>query len=782
MVGHNRTETTLIRYCYSTGNVTAETGAYFNFGGLVGHNEGSITDSYSSASVTANDAGTTKLGGLSGGGGTVDNCYSTGAVSGSTSDKYGLTANGTVTDSFWDTETSGISNGGEGTGKTTAEMKTQSTFTNAGWDFDNIWIMNTQGNGYPALRNNVGIDMNFIPVAKAGNDQTIIDLDGNGSENVELDGSDSYDVNGSIVNYIWKENNTEIATEAITQVTLELGLHQITLEVTDNQGATNTDTVLIRVINKEQRAFPGAEGGGAYTAGGRGGAVIEVTNLNSSGPGSFREACLTTGARTIVFKVGGTIDLGGDVINMGPEHSNVTIAGQTAPGGGIQIKKGLLKMTGVNQVIIRYMRFRVGPISGNQDALNITECNDVIVDHVSCYWGIDETVDLGTNQNMTFQWSIVAEGLHESLYDEPESYDPYNSGADTLYWAHSRGIMITYKAKHNSIHHNLIYNNYKRNPLIQNSEAEVINNVMVNIYSKENVVSTKGDFATRVNWIGNYFRFHSSNHAPIRTYNIASNPNSGCYYKDNYDAIYRPDSSYPETAIRVNESGKIIEPSTPFDFNNYPITTQPVQKAYQLVLDKAGATLPYRDDADKRIVAGISSGAAPSTLVNAPDEVGGWPVLNGGTPPKDSDHDGMADDWEIENGLDTTNASDRNDTTLSSDGYTNLEMYLEYLIHNPTVSVENNKNEISDKFELKQNYPNPFNPTTKISFSIPKATNVELSVFNILGQKVATLVNKELGAGSYKYNFDASNLTSGIYFYKLQANEYSSVKKMMLVK
>ena len=432
------------------------------------------------------------------------------------------------------------------------------------------------------------------------------------------------------------------------------------------------------LYQKEQQrllAFPTAEGGGANSVGGRGGRVIEVTNLNSKGEGSLRFACESNGTRTVVFCVGGTIDLGGKDIVI--KNDNITIAGQTAIGDGIQIKNGGL-VVNASEVIIRYLRLRPGPAHPDVDALSIASPNrherkkNIIIDHISAFWGVDETIDSGSfNDNITVQWSIIAEGLHDSIHSEGK---------------HSRGIMVTEDSRNITLHHNLIYRNYKRNPLIQSSDADVINNVIINPQYQVFIQPFKG--AVKANFIGNYFHSYRHKQAPIRIYDYdrGYDSNSGIYYKDNYDAYFRPDNNRTEKDIRVlhlnkdiNDSdGHVQDRSTPYLFE--PIEIQSVHKAYELVLANVGANYPKRDEADKRIINFIKNGKAPKTLVNNPSDVGGWPVLKGATPYLDSDHDGMPDRWEKNNGLNSQNENDRNGKDLSGTGYTNLEVYINELV------------------------------------------------------------------------------------------------------
>jgi len=454
------------------------------------------------------------------------------------------------------------------------------------------------------------------------------------------------------------------------------------------QGEFDSSTAEPQIL----KAFPTAEGSGAKTVGGRGGRVIEVTNLNASGAGSFKEACEAEGKRTIVFRVGGTIDLNGAEIIIRNDY--LTIAGQTAPGEGIQLKNGGISIR-ANEVIVRYLRIRPGPADTMIDALNIVSPSrhdrkkNVIIDHVSAFWGVDETMNGGSFfNNVTLQWSIIAEGLHCSIYDNagvPESWAPCTEIDGTDRWAHSRGSMVNSDSRDITYHHNLLYRNYKRNPLIQSSDGNIINNVIVNYQYQ--VFIEPFEEKVRANFIGNYFRSYLHIRPPIRVYDLNKgyDGQSGVYYKDNYDSKFRPNSTYAENSIRILHQdsdaigdGHVEDKSTPYTFDI--VKVESVEEAYTSVLNKVGANYPKRDSADERVIAFVSSGKAPSTLINDPSEVGGWPIIKGGIAPIDSDHDGMPDSWEQSKGLNLSDGDDGNSQSLSDIGYTNLEIYLNELV------------------------------------------------------------------------------------------------------
>ena len=443
-------------------------------------------------------------------------------------------------------------------------------------------------------------------------------------------------------------------------------------------------------------AFPSAEGEGKYTVGGRGGKVLFVTNLNEKGKGSLREACNADFPRTIIFKIGGTIDLGGK--NIVIKHDNITIAGQTATGDGIQIKNGGISIR-ASEVIIRYLRIRPGPTDAMGDALNVKSTNrhkrkkNIIIDHISAFWGEDETLDGGSfSDNVTIQWSIIAEGLHCSTYTNQgkgESWKPCKRNKGKSIWAHSRGSMITSDSRNITFHHNLIYRNYKRNPLIQSSDADVINNVIVN-YQYQTFIQP---FIAKVqaNFIGNYFRSYLHKRPPIRVfdYNNGFDRSSGIYYRDNYDSVYRSKDNQTQTDIRVlhfsqntnDLDGHVKDMKIPYPFE--PIKIQPVHTAYKLVLENVGANYPKRDLADERVIDFVRSGKAPSSLINNPKEVGGWPILQSGEYLTDNDNDGIPNIWETVNNLNPHNSKDAK--VITSIGYTNLEIYLNSLVKNRIV-------------------------------------------------------------------------------------------------
>jgi hypothetical protein len=226
---------------------------------------------------------------------------------------------------------------------------------------------------------------------------------------------------------------------------------------------------------------------------------------------------------------------------------------------------------------------------------------------------------------------------------------------------------------------------------------------------------------------------------------------------------------------------------------------QTPQQAYDFVLLYAGAAFPKRDTVDGRIVYETRTGTVTYGgktyakaqgfdttkvygIIDSQMEVGGWPTLNSFVPLIDSDHDGMPDDWEQSHGLNPANAADRN--LVGENGYTMLENYLNELVGSDpsTTTAVSRNNPVPVRFALDQNYPNPFNPSTTISYKISSDSYVTLKVYDILGKEIATLVNGQRATGSYQTAFDASLLSSGMYFYQLRAGEYVQTRKMVLMK
>ncbi|MDF2189560.1 pectinesterase family protein [Paraflavitalea sp. CAU 1676] len=451
-------------------------------------------------------------------------------------------------------------------------------------------------------------------------------------------------------------------------------------------------------------AFPGAEGAGRFATGGRGTAtqptqVFEVTSLGDDNtPGTLRYAVsasqTTYPHRTIVFRVAGTIHLTAK-LNI---RSNTTIAGQTAPGGGICIADHPVVISGDN-VILRYVRIRMGDRyqdkgkvdgSGGDDVLGNLGNKNIIIDHCSISWSSDECLTIYRGDSVTIQWSIVSEPLNYSYHFEAGGTDYQEHGYGGI-WGSKRG----------SFHHNLIAHVKGRAPRFAGSStyapatagtenADFRNNVIYNWIS----YSTNGGDGGNYNVVNNYYKYGPStstgNSAGIPIRYMIMNPSksdlpypkvylSGNYVdgstditSNNWKGIAMSGSSLADTGL-----SKVLQP-----FDIAPLNMHSATDAYQLVLQKAGALLPERDTLDQRIIndvknrtgrvidvqGGFPHGTPYAQTVNA------WPNLAAGTPLADDDHDGMPNVWELARGLNPNDAADR--ATVNAVGYTNLEVYL----------------------------------------------------------------------------------------------------------
>jgi len=449
-------------------------------------------------------------------------------------------------------------------------------------------------------------------------------------------------------------------------------------------------------------AFPGAEGGGAFTQGGRGGKIFVVTSLEDSGKGTFREACEAVGARTIVFNVSGIIQLKKRISMRAPY---VTIAGQTAPGDGICIAGETLEID-THDVIIRHMRFRRGAteVTRRDDALGGNPIGNIIVDHCSVSWGLDENISLYRHQfqandkskleklpacNITIQNTISSEGL-----------DTYN---------HAFGSTIG--GLNSTFMRNLWADNISRNASIgMYGDFNFVNNVIFNWWNRS---LDGGDYRSMFNIINNYFKPGpiTPTDQPIR-YRILK-PEAGYMKPKTYGRAYVSGNfivGSPEvtadnwnggiqledqSAEETKDYLELIKQSKPFSMPKFPIMK--AEEAYEFVLNNVGATLPKRDAVDERIIKQVRTGkidvkdglenaigaafvkrrlpadSYKKGIITHPDQVGGYPKYSGKAY-KDSDNDGIPDAWEKKFGLNPNDGSDANKDS-NGDGYTNIEKY-----------------------------------------------------------------------------------------------------------
>ena len=454
--------------------------------------------------------------------------------------------------------------------------------------------------------------------------------------------------------------------------------------------------------HKLQLAFPGAEGGGMYTTGGRGGKVIHVTTLADSGAGSLRAALAESGARTIVFDVAGVIDLK-STINIA--NGDVTIAGQTAPGDGICIKNYDVKFEKSDNIIIRFVRFRMGDEAKREaDALWGRYNRNIILDHCSMSWSTDECGSFYANEFFTLQWSILTESLRYSVHGKGE-----------------HGYGGIWGGKNASFHHNLLSCHDSRNPRIDHPQIydDYVSTHRGNVDYRCNAVYNWGDNVTYggedgwFNVVNNYYKpgpASSDRKYFVDAYGVYDK--NGVRYADSYPELYlsgNVNSKYPELGA-ANDVSTIYWHngetygnyktllSSPLPLNgpsgkNVYTTTHSAEDSFGRICQFAGASLA-RDAVDVRASSDAVSGKATITdggngskngLIDTQTSAGGWPSYNATSDDlakiKDSDGDGMPDWFEDKFSLDASKASDGNQVTLDPYGrYTNLEMYLHYLV------------------------------------------------------------------------------------------------------
>jgi pectate lyase len=417
--------------------------------------------------------------------------------------------------------------------------------------------------------------------------------------------------------------------------------------------------------------FPGAQGFGTGTVAGRGGKVIEVTSLADDGPGTLRAAVNDPSPRTIVFRVGGTIALQSE---LQIAHPLVTIAGQTAPGGGICIQNvGLTIVT--HDVLIQHIRVRPGnqgPVDADiNDAIailgphgEVEGAYNVVLDHISASWGEDETVSTWYGaHDITISWSIISEALDQSRHRKGH---------------HSAGLLIGDSSYHVSVHHTLLAHNDFRNPLIsEGGTHDLVNNVIYNwgVLPAEIVDQ---DANTFLNFVGNVFLPGPSTQPG--PYEILFDGGSPRIYVEGNLGPHRPDPTVDEWAlVGLGYGEKGVAPEMYRSLTRFaapPVAVTSAPLALERVLDEAGATVPARDAVDHRVVDDVRQ--RTGSIISSPEEVGGYPQLARGSPPLDADHDGMPDGWERELGLDPADPADGK-ADRDGDGYTNLEEYLHSL-------------------------------------------------------------------------------------------------------
>lgn len=436
-----------------------------------------------------------------------------------------------------------------------------------------------------------------------------------------------------------------------------------------------------------QLAFPGADGFGKFTTGGRGGTVYIVTNLNDDGPGSLRQAVEASGKRIVVFETSGNIILRSPLRITNPD---ITIAGQTAPGDGITLQDYPLVMDSENNIIVRFLRVRLGDRAGESyDAFEAKYCRNVIIDHCSFSWGSDEVATFVGNENISIQWNYIFEGLNQSVHAKGD---------------HGYGGILG--GKNTSFHHNLIANNTQRSMRFDHPDvyrtSTLLNTMRGVVDFRNNViynwrdVGTHGGEAGTFNMVNNFYKpgpATTQNLVFLRAQNERSNGslvydygkffisgnhfhNNTAFTLDNWKGVIAQNGTSQDVSrMRINTP----HPSAVYD------ATHSALEAYELVLSLGGSSFK-RDDVDKRVVSNVQNGTfsfqgskgSVNGIIDSQNDVGGWPRLNASAPPTDTDRDGMPNSWELANGLDPSRKDDKGLDLHPY--YTNIEVYINSLV------------------------------------------------------------------------------------------------------
>ena len=524
-------------------------------------------------------------------------------------------------------------------------------------------------------------------------------------------------------------------------------------------------------------AFPGAEGFGKKASGGRGGDIYYVTNLSDNNePGSLRYAISQTGPRVILFKVSGYIDLSS---NLDIANGDVSILGQTAPGDGITLRGGSLRIrSGVENVVIRFIRSRLGAIENEADAFEGRYLNNIIVDHSSFSWAIDETTSFYANNNVTFQWSVISESLNDAGHGKGE-----------------HGYGSNWGGVNASFHHNVMAHHKSRAPRIDGildkwSDHKDIPNVdgvadlRNNIFYNHATFPPYGAEGRSVQFINNYYKpgpattadnvknfiFLASGRRPLydedRLYTLSDY--SAMAAAGTLDPKFLVNGSPAKPVGRVFVNGNYLEGNAEVTANNVlgvryddeslkdniiqaeafsvvqgEVTTQSAAEVFDWVLAGAGASLK-RDDVDERVLYTVRHGIASvgNGIINRPEDVGGYPVLNSSAPPMDSDNDGMPDAWETANGLDPQDANDaweifqdlQQQYPEAKGWYTNAEVYWYSLVkHVPGAGFSNDPDEYDWSTSSSSSYQHSSFSSPASSASSSVSTSASSSSASVVG-------------------------------------------------
>jgi len=548
----------------------------------------------------------------------------------------------------------------------------------------------------------------------------------------------------------------------------------------------------------QQLAFPGAEGHGAFSEGGRNGELLIVDNLDDNGPGSLRDAVNQSGPRTIVFETSGIIDLDSTLVISDPY---ITIAGQTAPGEGITIRGEQVAIQ-THDVIIRFIRFRPGDYNerrpdgtdwNGMDAVDIgkensDEVHDIILDHCSFSWATDELVGIWhTSRNITIQNSIFSEPLHH--FPEHEQY-PY-SGQGLLIGANSTNI---------SILRNLFAHNFDRHPYMNAAgHLDFRNNIIYNAGGRVARLQNQPGKLQTVNFVNNQIISGPSSmydrEISIRRTSITNQYHGKLFIRGNLSDKNRATENDNWEMVFDEENYQVFPDSvrSNSEFNTVQTSTLPAEDLFPALERSVGAYLPLRDAVDQRILSNTAQ--RNGGMISTTNRVLGWPNKEIITAPIDPDNN-----WQETYGIDLTIPKEAN-ADHNGSGFTNLE---EFLNGTDPLKDESDKliteafppssatsqggfgilssSSIENSFELHKNYPNPFNVYTNIKISIHIRGDYRLEVFDSAGRRVSTILDDELHPGEYEMRWSAGRLSSGNYYMRLSGRGESETRALTLIR
>lgn len=539
--------------------------------------------------------------------------------------------------------------------------------------------------------------------------------------------------------------------------------------------------------NAQTPAFPGAEGGGKYVTGGRGGTVYFVNTLEDTNTGNTatREGSLRwcigrSEARTIVFRVGGIITLKS---RLNITKGNVTIAGQTAPGDGICIKDYEVVVDADN-VIIRYMRFRLGDeiTTHEPDALWGRYRNNIMLDHCSVSWSIDEAASFYSNSNFTMQWCFITESLNSSLHGKG------NHGYGGLWGGKNVSFHHNLLAHHNS--RNPRFNGWKRSGLsysnpMDEERLDFRNNVIYNWGSNSGY---GGEAAGKYNIVANYYKPGPQTSSGSRSRIVNVDIDASSAYGPRWGTFYVTGNYFHNNASVTSNNWNGVTYASGVDrvacradvpFENIQILQHTAEKAFEKVLAYGGASL-VRDAVDARISGEVLNGTYTYTgsktgykgIIDSQADVGGWPVYNGGQAPQDSNADGIPDNW-LETNYPGNTSNDENE-----EGYTYLEVYINSLVADITY---NQYLEASDPTGIKDVlYNSDLVKTNFVSFGNFISINSEsivqkVSIYDISGKVVIERVINHSDA-----TINSTILPKGIYIVKSTLDDNTQVSSKIM--